>query len=111
MAAATRLTDQACYVVGNRERGREPGRLDAEEVHHPGHAVHLRALDAKVGCGCVRCRDLGAYTGVCRLQSVVSERGPVGAYGRVELLRTLQIDRIVRRIHPLHIRTEARAPG
>jgi hypothetical protein len=58
-----------------RERGRQAGRLDAEEIDQAGHAVVARAGNQEVACRPRRARGLGADAGVGGLQRAVGSSG------------------------------------
>ena len=66
LASGLRATD----LAGERQRGRETGRFDPEEIHQPGHPVHARIVDAEVGRRLAGPDDLRAHPGVGWRQSL-----------------------------------------
>ena len=88
-----------------------PGRLNRVEVDQPRHAVHRRAVDQEVRCRLARARHLGADPGVPGLERAVGQPGPVAADGGVEAVRPRFVEAVVHRVHPLHVRAEARPSG
>src|SRR5215472_13473392 len=67
----------------------------------------LRAGDDKVCRRLLRPADLGADTGIARLQGAVPNARPIGTDCGVELVAAPRIDRVVDGVDPFGIGTEA----
>src|ERR671912_533279 len=94
------------HLLGQRQRGREAGRFDAEEVYKAGHAMIGRALhDEVLGRRTLR-HGLGPDAGIARLQRAILEAGPVAAHGGIELVGAMGIDVVVDAVDPFDVRAE-----
>src|ERR1044071_3493708 len=93
------------------ERGGEPGRLDAEEVHQAGNAVPARSLALEVGRRRLRPRGLRTDAGIAWRKRRVRQAGPVAPDRRIEALGTLRVDVVGDAIDPFHVGAEARLTG
>src|SRR6185503_9600008 len=56
--------------LGDGERGREPGALDAVEAHHSFAAVRFAPVNSKVGDRFARAVELWAHPGVVGVQAI-----------------------------------------
>ena len=65
-------------MLGDRQRGSEPRRLDAEQVYQTGQAMHLRSIDAEIGVGIRRSAEFGPHTAIAGRQRCRIKRGPPG---------------------------------
>src|SRR6185503_1247605 len=93
---------------GEGERGGEPRRLDAEEMHQSGDAVLARSLDVEVGRRLAGAGGLRADAGVAGRESAVGQSGPVAPDRGVEAIGPLRVDVVADAVDPLHIRSETR---
>src|SRR5690606_8577849 len=99
------------HFVGQRERGGQAGRLDAEQIHETRQAMLGRPADAKVRGRLAGAAELGTNTRVGRLQAPFVKPGPVAADGRAELLALAVIEGVVHLRHPLYVRAETYLSG
>ena len=97
--------------LGDRQRGGESGRLDAEEVDPAGDAVRFGAVDAKVGGRLVWSRYFRPHTSVARYQATVAEARPVAADGCLEGVDFRIADVIVGFGEPFDVGAEAAWPA
>ena len=75
-------SERADNVLSQRERRRQPGRLYAEHLDQPGHAVVGWALHDEVGGRFARADDLRAHSRVVGRERAVCEVGIVPAHLR-----------------------------
>ena len=94
--------------LGERQRGGQPRRFDAEEVDEARNAVLARALDDEIGGALARPDDLGPDAGIARLQRAVGQGRPIAPDGGVETLAAARVDRVVDVVDPFDIGAEAR---
>lgn len=98
------------FVADHQGRG-QPRAFDAEQLDETGHAMRGRPVNAEIGCRPVRTAKLGAHAAIGRDEVVVRQSRPVPSYRLDELDRTSRIDRVVDRVDPFDVWTEARLSG
>jgi hypothetical protein len=108
---------EAANDLGRDRRARgQPGRLDPEQVHQPGDAVRLGALQHEVARRLARPLQLRAHAAVRRRQRAVGERRPVAPDRGVEERAARRVDGVVDRVgradvEPFDVGAEARLAG
>ena len=91
----TRAIEHFDSNTGQRERGSQTGRLDAEHVHETIHAMVTWAEQHKIASRLQGRLYLGAYAGVIWHEGAICKPRPVLAYLRVEGLRACRVDSVV----------------
>src|ERR1051325_8114916 len=91
------------HKAREREARREPGRLDAVELHEPRHAVLARSLDLEVGRQLARARGFRPDAGVAGRERIVGQSWPVAPDRGIEALGAARIDAVVDALGPPHI--------
>src|SRR4029453_8906188 len=90
------------HLLGQRQRGREAGRFDDEEVDEAGDAMIGRSLhDEVLGWRPLR-YGLGPDAGITRLQCAILEAGPVAPHGGIELVGAVGVDVVVDACDPFN---------
>ena len=90
-------------MLGDRFARGQPGRLDADQVDQPGHAMRARVLDHEVGQRLARALQLGAYAGVVGAEVVVLHARHVAAQCSGEGCGFTWIDVVARCGHVLGV--------
>src|SRR6184192_2725405 len=77
------LAQFLAHAPREREARREPGRLDAVELHEPRHAMAARSLDLEIGRRLAGSRGLRPDARVSRRERAVGQPRPIAADCRV----------------------------
>src|SRR5690349_2950479 len=89
--------------IGERERARQSGRLDAVEVQEAGDAVLARTLNQEVRGGRAPWRELRSDAGVPGRERAVAQGREVATNGVVEGLSPALVERVVDVVDPRHV--------
>src|SRR5262245_11689198 len=88
-------TEARHHLLGERQRGGEARRFDAEQVYEPLESMLGGGIDHEIGGGFAWPGQLGADAGVVGHQRVVRQRRPVAPDRFVEALAAARIDSVV----------------
>src|SRR5215468_7623324 len=98
-------------MLGNRQRRRQPGALDAEQSHQPRQPVGLGPVDGKVGYRLALTVELGSDAGVIGMQALDVEPGIVAANEIEKFGELFRLEAVVDAGRPFDVWPEFTASG